>query len=147
MSAVESVVLVADSARARLFDATSPTAPLHELEDLSNPPARLHEGDLADEQDGVRHRGATIAAADQYGGSGMRDHRVEEFAAEVCEHLAGAVKRTAADRVYIVAEPQFLGLLRARMDGPLRKRVAAEIARSLAGKAPEEIRRALPARL
>jgi len=147
MSAAESVVLVADSARARLFDASTPTAPLHELEDLANPVARLHEGDLADEQDGVRYRGATTSAADAYGGSGMRDHRVEEFAAAVCDHLADAVRRTDAERVYIVAEPQFLGLLRARMDQPLRKRVAKEISKSIAGKAPHEIRAALPERL
>jgi len=147
VSAAESVVLVADSARARLFDAPTPTAPLHELEDFANPVARLHEGDLVADRAGVRYNEAVSSGSDAYGGSGMRDHRVEEFAAAVCDHLADAVKRASAERVYIVAEPQFLGLLRARMDAPLRKRVAGEIAKSIAGKAPDEIRRALPSRL
>ena len=147
MSAAESVVLVADSARARLFDASTPTAPLHELEHLDNPVARQHEGDLVADGAGVRNGASMNAGFDAYGGSGMRDHRVEEFAKSVCERLADAVRRTDAERVYIVAEPQFLGLLRARMDAPLRKRVAGEIAKSIAGKAPDEIRRALPSRL
>ncbi|HZP12169.1 MAG TPA: host attachment protein [Nevskiaceae bacterium] len=154
MSAAESVVLVADSARARLFDAPTPTAALHEIEDLSNPVARLHEGDLVADRAGVKHGrsaqvhgGSMTAGADAYGGGGMRDHRVEEFAKSVCERLADTVRRTDAERVYIVAEPQFLGLLRARMDAPLRRRVAGEIAKSIAGKPPDEIRRALPPRL
>jgi protein required for attachment to host cells len=147
------VVLVADSARARLFDAATPTAPLHELEGLANPVARAHEGDLVADSAGMRRGGVNgrgdsmSSGADNYGGGGMRDHRVEEFAAEVCDHLAKAVDRAAADRVYIIAEPRFLGLLRMRMRDTLRKRVAGEIAKSLAGKAPAEIRAALPARL
>jgi protein required for attachment to host cells len=153
VSTGESVVLVADSARARLFDAATPTAPLKELEDFANPVAMEHEGDLVADRAGVRRGGSNTrgqsmsSGSDEFGGSGMRDHRVEEFAKSVCEHLADAVQRTDAERVYIVAEPQFLGLLRSRMDQPLRKRVAGEIAKSIAGKAPHEIRAALPDRL
>ncbi|MGB5614970.1 MAG: host attachment protein, partial [Sedimenticolaceae bacterium] len=38
-------VLVADASRARVFTADKPAGPLNEVEALSNPEARLHEGD------------------------------------------------------------------------------------------------------
>jgi len=142
-----SVVLVADSARARLFDAHAPTAPLHEVEDLANPVARLHEGDLVADGAGVRNGESMSAGHSAYGGGSMKDHRIEEFAATVCKHLAAVARKSEARRIYIVAEPSFLGLLRQRMQRTLKRQVVDEIPKTLTGKAPAEIRAALPARL
>jgi protein required for attachment to host cells len=142
-----SVVLVADSARARLFDVPAPTAPLQEVEGLANPTARLHEGDLVADSAGMRYGESLSAGHSAYGGAGMKDHRIEEFAASVCERLAAVVRAADAHRVYIVAEPSFLGLLRQRMERNLKKQVVDEIPKSLTGRAPAEIRAALPARL
>jgi protein required for attachment to host cells len=142
-----SVVLVADSARARLFDASNPTAPLHEVEDLTNPTARMHEGDLVADGAGRMNNQTMNAGHSAYGGGSMKRHRAEEFAASVCQRLAAVVRATDAQRVYIVAEPTFLGLLRQRMEHTLKKQVVDEIAKSLTGRAPAEIRAALPARL
>lgn len=142
-----SLVLVADSARARLFDAATPTAPLHEVEFLSNPEARLHEGDLVADGAGTRNGESMSAGHSALGGGSMKDHRIEEFAGTVCERLSRVARATDARRIYIVAEPSFLGLLRLRMDRNLRKQVAHEIPKSLASRGPAEIRAVLPQRL
>jgi protein required for attachment to host cells len=141
------VILVADAARARLFDAPKPTSPLHEVEDLANPLARLHEGDLAADRPGVLKNQALEPRHSAFGGGGMKDHRTEEFAASVCERLSAVVRAEDAHRVYIVAEPSFLGLLRQRMEPALRKQVVDEIPKSITNRAPAEIRAVLPARL
>jgi protein required for attachment to host cells len=141
------LVVAADSARARLFRASSPTGPLRELETLTNAEARLHERDLVSGPAG-RSRGNTMQAGfSAFGGGSMKRHRVEEFAAEVCGRIAAVLRKAGAPRLYIIAEPEFLGLLRLRLDDPTKRRIAGELPKSLASKSPEEIRKALPRRL
>lgn len=139
-----SVVVVADSARARLFAANTPTSPLQELADLSNPEARLHEHDLVEDSAGRRGTRPTQAKRSAFGGETAKRHRAEEFAAKVCDRAGSALREQRAQRLYLVAEPEFLGLLRMRMDRSVQRCVAGELAKSLAGRAPEEIRAALP---
>ena len=47
------LVLVADQAHARFFKSSNRAAPLEEFEDLANPEARLHEGDLVTDRPGA----------------------------------------------------------------------------------------------
>ena len=120
-----SLVIAADAARARILAALTPEAPLRDYASLANPEARLHEGDLVADSGG----------------------RIEEFAASVCEGLEAALHDTHAERLYVVAEPGFLGLLRQRMDEQVEQRIVGTIPKSLARETPERIRSALPSRL
>lgn len=138
------LVLVADSARARLLKAPAPHAPLEEFADLANPEARSHEGDLVADSGGRRPPQGGHSA---FGGDSMKRHRAEDFAAAVCARAAAALREAGALRLYIVAEPGFLGLLRRRMDRRVERCVAAEFAQSLAGGTLDQIRGALPPRL
>lgn len=151
-----SLVVVADSVRARFFAAPSPTAPLEEVDSLLNPESRLHEGDIVESGHGRRAEsgrlgssmsGPTIAKRSMFGGQTAKRHRTEEFAARVCDRAADAVRERSAERVYIIAEPEFLGILRKRMDKPLQRRVAGELPKVLTSRAPEEIRAVLPRNL
>ena len=141
------LVLAADSVRARLFRADAPAAPLTEVADLLNPEARLHENDLVEDASGRRGTRPTQAKRSAFGGQTAKRHRAEEFAANVCEHAAETLRTAGAGRVYLVAEPEFLGLLRKRMDRALERCVAGTVAKSLTGEAPERIRAALPERI
>lgn len=140
------IVVAADAARARLFT-VGLNAELEELADLDNEAARMHDGDLADDAGGRRGHRPTQAGASRYGGESMKEHRIEEFAAAVCERAARALREEHAERLYLVADPGFLGLMRQRMDDRLRKCVAGEVDKSLATRPPTEIRAVLPARL
>lgn len=141
------LVVAADSARARLFQAREPAAPLQEVAGLVNPEARLHEGDLVEDSAARRGTRPTQAKRSAHGGESARDHRAEDFAAAICEHAARELRERRADRLYLVADPEFLGLLRKRMDTSLSRRVAGTVAKSIAGKPPSDIRAALPSRL
>ena len=141
------VVVAADSVRARLFRAVSPDAPLEEVDDLVNPQSRMHEGDLVEDSAGRRGTRPTQAKRSALGGESAKRHRTEEFALKVCERAARHLRAAKARRLYLVAEPEFLGLLRRRLARPVKRQVAGAVAKSVAGKPAGTIRATLPARL
>lgn len=141
-------VLVADSAQARLFSANLRNGSLTEEEQLENPEARMHEGDFA-----TAARGHLVGGkrGSQMGGhSAADDHSAkkqssDEFARKVGESLHRARLDGAVARLYLIAEPRFLGELREHLDEPTRRLVVSEIGRSLVGLTPARIREHLPA--
>lgn len=141
------VVVAADSARARVFRAGTPDAPLEEVEALVNPEARLHEHDLVEDSAGRRGTRPTQAKRSALGGETAKRHRAEEFAAAVCERAGRQLRAAHARRLYLVAEPEFLGLLRRTLDRSLLRQVAGAVAKSVTGKPAGRIRAALPSRL
>jgi protein required for attachment to host cells len=141
------VVVAADSARARVFRAGTPDAPLEEVDALVNPQARLHEHDIVEDSAGRRGTRPTQAKRSALGGETAKRHRAEEFAAAVCEHATQQLRAARADRLYLVAEPEFLGLLRRTLDRSVLRQLAGSVPKSVTSKPPSRIRAALPSRL
>jgi protein required for attachment to host cells len=136
-------VVVADASRARIFTAEKPVDPLTEIETLSNPEARLHEGDLVSDRGGRISSGE--GARHGYGaGNAAKDEVVGRFAAEVCRHLEKGRTSRSFDKLYVVAAPQFLGLMRKHQSDALRGLVSGEIASDLTTQPPDRIRAQLP---
>jgi protein required for attachment to host cells len=140
-------VIAADSVRARLFHAASPAAPLREVAAMINPESRLHEHDIVEDSAGRRGTGPTRAKRSAFGGETAKRHRAEEFAAAVCATARARMRQTRAARLYLVAEPEFLGLLRKRMDRALERHVAGAVAKSVTAQPAGRIRATLPTRL
>jgi len=135
-------VVAADASRARIFTADKPAGALNEIETLSNPEGRLHEGDL------VSDRGGHAV-----GGSGGHAYSTENqakqeaanrFAAEVCKHLEQGRNSHAFGKLYVMAAPHFLGLLRKHQSDGLRGLISDEIASDLTTQSPDRIRAQLP---
>jgi protein required for attachment to host cells len=136
-------VLAADNSRARFFSTEKSRSPLQETRDLVDPQARLHDGDLVTDRDGRdRNPGA------QYHGIGndrsARDDGADRFAQQVCAELDAARARGELTKLYIVAAPAFLGLLRKHQSAPLRQLIAGEVAKNMAAQPAESIRAQLP---
>ena len=142
--ASSAVVVAADSAIARLFLAKNGEEQWTEIDDLTNPSAHADEHELVADASGRRGASTTQSGNSAYGGGSMKAHRVEDFAADVCRRVAASLRETEADQVHLIAEPQFLGLLRQRLDADVRKRVGAEVGKNLTRHSPEQIRAALP---
>ncbi len=134
-------VLAADASRARFFTADKPAGALNEVETLSNPEGRLHEGDLVSDRGG---RGINGAPHSYNNGNQAKDEAANRFAAEVCSHLERGRNSRAFDKLYIMAPPHFLGLLRKHQSAALRGLVTDEVASDLTTQAPERIRAKLP---
>jgi protein required for attachment to host cells len=140
-------VLAADRVRARLFRAERPVDPLEEMDDLVNPDARSAERELVSDAPGSQDvmRGVAHHALDPQ--KTEKDHSVEVFARQVAGRLAKLRTEGEMKRVYILANPEFLGMLRNSLDVRTRRLVAAAIPKSVTRLRPEEIRASLPRQL
>ncbi len=136
-------VLVADNSRARFFAADKARSPLQEIRDMVDPQARLHEGDLVTDRDG---RDRTPGA--QFHGVGsdrsFKDDGADRFAQQVCAELDAARTQSAFEKLYIIAAPGFLGLLRKHQTSPLRQLIAGEVDKNMTIQSSEAIRGHLP---
>jgi protein required for attachment to host cells len=136
-------VVVADNSRARFFSADTPASNLYERETLSHPEARLHQGGLVSDRPG-RERNSGVGTHNIGHESDAKEQSAIRFATEVCHRLEQGRKKSQFDKLYIVAAPSFLGLIRKHQTPALKKIVAGEISKNMAMKDAEEIKKSLP---
>ena len=135
-------VLVADNSRARIFSAEKPASALLEIRDLTHPEARLHEGDLVTDKGG-RDQGPAGA----HGVSHEQAHKTDgadKFASSVCSELDASRASGSFKKLYVVAAPAFLGLLRKHQSNALKQTIAGEVDKNLSTRDPASIRKHLP---
>jgi len=136
-------IVVADGSRARVFTADKPAGPLDEIEALSNPEARLHEGDIVSDRSG--HVMSATGGGHNVGGKDQAKGEVaNRFAAEVCKRLEQGRIGNAFDKLYVMASPGFLGLLRKHQSDALRCLISDEIPKDFTRETPDRIRAQLP---
>lgn len=136
-------ILVADSARARFFTVDSPTAELVELETYANPEARLREEALMDDRPGRRFDpGPSRSAVEDR--TDPKDVTIRRFARELAQKLDQDRNQGKLERLYLVAGPPFLGVLRKHLDNQVKPLIAEEIPKDLAHLEPRKLRKHLP---
>lgn len=136
-------IVVADTCRARFFSAEGSAGPLHEMQTLSNPLARLHEGDLVSDKGGrdSNHSGASHG----FGTRNSTKHtEANRFAGEVCARLEDGRRTQAYRKLYVLGAPAFLGLMRKHHSSGVRELISGEIAKDLTTQTAERIREQLP---
>ena len=136
-------VLVADNCRARIFSVDKPSSPLTEIRDLTNPEARLHEGDLVTDKSG-RDRSAGTGGSSLGNGSSHKQESIERFAMSVCEELEAARVSDDVHKLYVIAAPAFLGLLRKHQSSHIKQLIVSEMDKNLATQDSSAIRKQLP---
>jgi protein required for attachment to host cells len=126
-------VVVADACRARIFETRALGRGLHEIEDLINPAGRAHGNELLSEAGGrplggagARQGHTTVPRTDPV------EHEVEMFAKRLAERLEKARCEGRFERLYIIAAPRFLGLLREKRSKEIGRLVEREIAKDVA---------------
>lgn len=138
-------VLVADAARARIFEWTAPSTPLSEIADPANPEGRLKSSALDSDRPGI--------AADAQGhrsGHPMQATRTaheksaEAFADQIATTLTDALTAKEYERLVVFAAPEFLGLLRAKLSEPVASVVVESSALDLVRESAESIQSRLP---
>ena len=134
-------ILVADSARARLFTVDRPRGPLTEHADYVNPADRLREQDLETDAPG---RGGHYNMG---GNNGTKAHYADRFAKDLAQVLQKGRAAGTFARLYVMAAPNFLGALRHVMDGHTAACVVESYAKDVVREKPDGIRRHLPYRL
>ena len=136
-------VVVADTSRARIFSVDTPASQLFETETLTHPEARLHKGDLISDRSG-RDRNSVTGTHNLGPASDAKEDEAARFATEVCNRLEQGRIKCQFDKLYIVAAPSFLGLIRKHQTPALKKIIAGEVSKNMALKTAEEIKKCLP---
>ena len=140
-------VLVADSSKARILLAESGQSPLIDEKDFIHPESRLREQELVSDGTGSE------SDAGGYGKHSMGHERtahekeLKNFAVELCVEIDRLRQDSDLRRIYLVAAPKFLGLLRAAMNKQCSSLVEGEIGKDLVSHSIEDIRSHLPRRL
>lgn len=138
-------VVVADSTRARIFNAESSSAALCELEELGSPEGRLHDRDITSDLPGRSFD--SNKAGGRHAMEPTTDPKHElalEFARTIARHIESGRVNHTFEQLVIVAAPTFLGLLRDQLTQACRKLVAFELNKNLVQQTPEAIRAHLP---
>lgn len=135
-------IVAADASRARIFTTSNSRRPLQELEDMLHPEGRAHGRDIDVDEPGLvyeshgqgRHTTETT----------RKDEEANAFARRICERLKRARLDGECEKLYLVAPPQFLGVLRDNLDRPTQGVVAGEITKDVVTADPERVREVLP---
>ena len=143
----KSWILVADAARARLFELPSRNANMMEIACYTYPDSRSPgqhgaNGRLPRAQESanaIRH------AIEPH--TSLQEKHLAQFAEMLRETLKRGRMEERYDKLVLIAPPRFLGVLRECLDKRTRECVVDEIGLDLIGLSPVELRARLPAGL
>ncbi len=125
------LIVVADSGKARILRAEDRLSPLQEIKDLVS--------------DGVGAGNGGGSGSHSMGHEkGAHQHQAELFARELCQDLEQTVQSDHIHRIYVMAAPRFLGLIRANLGKTCAGMVAAELDKNLVNQSIDAIRSHLP---
>ena len=137
-------VVVADATRARIFSADKPASDLVEIQALTCPEARLHQSELTTDRPGRGRNGSSSASHDVGHASDAKEEEAVRFAGKVSETIEVGRNAGKFRKLYVIAAPSFLGLLRKQYSSSTQQLISGEISKNLATMDPATIRKALP---
>ena len=132
---METRVIVADSARARIFVSHKSVSQLQEVEGFAHAEAHLSESELVSDAPGrSRNPHGSLDPA-----TSARDHEAENFARLLARHLKELHNQRHYEELILIASPRFLGVLRNQLPGPLDRLVTRTVDKDLTTASIEQI--------
>jgi protein required for attachment to host cells len=127
-------IVSADRGRARIFAQTDPQQPLEEIEDMVNTAARIRTSEQYTDRLGPTSAGQSIHNTGgalpnkQYEPQQTMDEReAESFAKDISAFLLKAHQDGRYQKLDLIAEPKFLGVLRMVLDNQVKPLVELEL--------------------
>lgn len=129
-------IVAADGGRARIFSDADPAMPMQEIEDMVDAAAGMRAAET--DSDRVAPKAAGKSSHGTGGALPTKlyedklshdDRAAESFARDINAYLLKARQEGKFDRLALVAEPRFLGVLRRLLDPQLKSLVCDEIDR------------------
>ncbi len=137
-------VVTADSSRARLFTCDGSKSELEEFETLTNPVARLPEQGIVSDRGGATFNGGSSGSHGVDGENGAKRHEIDRFAKTIGDRLYRAKTEKKYHKLYVVAAPSLLGLLRNHLHSEVSSALRGEVDKNLVVHTAEDIRKHLP---
>jgi protein required for attachment to host cells len=127
-------IVSADAGRARIFAESDPQQPLEEIEDMVSAAARLRDAEINTDRLGPTSAGQSIhntggaTPNKQYQPAQTPEqHDAQFFAKDISAFLLKALQGQRFQKLALVAEPKFLGVLRGQLDNQLKPLVGLEL--------------------
>lgn len=140
-------IVTADAGRARIFSESDPAQPLIEIEDRVNTAARMRTAEKYTDRPGPTSAGQSIhntgAAAPnkQYEPPiTPEEHESESFAKDISGFLLKAQQEGLFQKLVLIADPKYLGVLRMFLDPHLKPLVKLEINKDYSHSSPQQLR-------
>ena len=140
-------VVVADSSRARILVAESGHSPLVDERDYIHPESRYREQDLVSDGSGSETDSGGFGKHSMGHEKVAHQKEAETFAHELRDEIDKLRRTSDLRRIYLVASPKFLGLLRSSISKQCTELLAGEVNKDLVDHSIEDIRTHLPKRL
>ena len=140
-------VVVADSSRARILVAESGSSPLVDQKDFIHPESRLKEQDLVSDGSGSESDSGGFGKHSMGHEKAAHQKQAEAFAHELRDEIDKLRRTSNLRRIYLVASPKFLGLLRSGISKQCAELLSGEVNKDLVDHSIEDIRSHLPKRL
>jgi protein required for attachment to host cells len=136
-------IVVAESARAKIFTISGPKGRLREVAGLSHPESRLHDTQLTSDVPGrsFDSHGQGRHAMEQ--ATDPQEREAHAFALEIARHIERGQSEAGFDSLVLVAPPKFLGRLRQALSRPARDAVVGELDKNLLEADAETLERHL----
>lgn len=138
------MIVVADSTRARIFTADSASSPLLEIETMAHPEGKLHDRDITSDLPGKDTGGNGAGGHAYQSQTDPKRHELAGFAKRLADHLDDARNHNKLSSLLLVAEPTFLGELRTHLSSATSDKVVFELDKNLTKHSAEDIRKHLP---
>jgi protein required for attachment to host cells len=132
-------IVTGDAARARILQLTG-RQQLEEIEHFENPEGRMHDRDL--EADAHPRMRGTSGPGNDREEMGASEIEAAKFSKEIGRYLDKARMKNRYDRLYLVAPPRFLGMVRKELGKEVQKLVRDDLDEGLmeavrgSGRAP-----------
>ncbi len=139
------LVVAADAARARIFSRAKKFSPLAEDTVLTHPESRLRRQDLVTDRPGTIHESKTPGESDADPVTDPKRAESETFAREISRHLQSLRTQGKVEGITLVADPRFLGQLRAAMDHETAKLIIHELGANLTRESADDIQQRIDA--
>jgi protein required for attachment to host cells len=125
-------ILTADSSRARIFEWKGRERSFSEIADFLLPEGRSTDGDLVTDVPGRFYgKGEQYQSHKAAPHTDPVQHATELFAKSLADYLDKARTENRYERLYLVAPPKFLGLIREKLSKETHKLIQKELARDI----------------
>ena len=126
-----SLVIVAESSRARIFEMQNPGQPLHELKTMVHPESRAHTRDLTTDLPGRSFDSRGHGRHAMEDSLDVKEQHAINFAEQLAGYINAECRNNNLERLYIAAAPHFLGHLRKKLDAAAKNHIVRQLNKNL----------------
>ncbi len=128
---VKTWVVVAESARARIFSVEPDRGEWNEIKDMVHEPSREHEVEINTDGPGTAFDSVGPGRHSMSQSEGPKEHEARKLSRQIAEVIDQGRTKNRFEQLVLAASPAFLGELRKSLSDPAEKMIVKEINKNL----------------